>query len=44
LHNPTNAEFFNNNAFAVPLLGAIGSTGRNVPYGPQFRYFTFSVF
>jgi hypothetical protein len=44
LPNPTNAEFFNNNAFAVPLLGAIGNTGRNTLYGPQFRYFTFSVF
>jgi hypothetical protein len=44
LPNPTNAEFFNNNAFAVPLLGTIGNTGRNTLYGPQFRYFTFSVF
>jgi len=44
LPNPTNAEFFNNNAFAVPLLGTIGNTGRNALYGPQFRYFTFSVF
>jgi hypothetical protein len=29
LPNPSNAEFFNNNAFEVPLLGAIGDTGRN---------------
>jgi len=42
--NRSNAEFFNNTAFAVPLLGTIGSTGRNTLYGPSFRYFTFSVF
>ena len=44
LSNPSNAEFFNNNAFEVPLLGTIGDTGRNTLYGPHFRYFTFSVF
>jgi hypothetical protein len=44
LPNPSNAEFFNNNAFAVPLLGTIGNSGRNTLYGPSFRYFTFSVF
>ena len=44
LPNPSNAEFFNNNAFEVPLLGTIGNTGRNTLYGPSFRYFTFSVF
>ena len=44
LPNPSNAEFFNNNAFEVPLLGTIGDTGRNTLYGPHFRYFTFSIF
>jgi hypothetical protein len=44
LPNPSNAEFFNNTAFEVPVLGTIGDTGRNTLYGPSFRYFTFSVF
>jgi len=44
LPNPSNAEFFNNTAFEVPLLGTIGNAGRNTLYGPSFRYFTFSVF
>jgi Carboxypeptidase regulatory-like domain len=44
LPNPSNAEFFNNTAFEVPVLGTIGNTGRNTLYGPSFRYFTFSVF
>jgi hypothetical protein len=44
LPNPSNAEFFNNTAFEVPLLGTIGNAGRNTFYGPSFRYFTFSVF
>jgi carboxypeptidase family protein/TonB-dependent receptor-like protein len=44
LPNSSNAEFFNNNAFEVPLLGTIGDTGRNTLYGPHFRYFTFSIF
>jgi carboxypeptidase family protein/TonB-dependent receptor-like protein len=44
LPNPSNAEFFNNNAFVVPVLGTIGDSGRNTLYGPSFHYFTFSLF
>jgi hypothetical protein len=44
LPNPSNAEFFNNNAFEVALLGTIGDSGRITLYGPHFRYFTFSIF
>lgn len=44
LPNQSNAEFFNNNAFEIPVLGAIGNTGRNTLTGPQYHYFTFSFF
>ena len=44
ISNQSNAEFFNTNAFEIPVLGTIGNLGRNTLFGPAFHSFNFSAF
>ncbi len=41
--NPGLSEWFNRDAFEIPLLGTIGTDPRNNLFGPQFKSFAFSV-
>ncbi len=43
LDDPTVERWFNTNAFAFPLPGSFGNSGRNVVDGPGFQNVNFSV-
>lgn len=38
------AQYYDRSAFAVPALGAVGTAGRNLLYGPGSKNFTGSLF
>jgi hypothetical protein len=42
--NKSNDEFFNRNAFQIPTLGLIGTSGRTNLYGPALHNLNFSFF